>query len=66
MEYRVLFGINEKSIQFQGKEGIVSPIDILFNGRIIRNDTTAKLKNNNNDVFTYIHSTNIIFVPDTK
>jgi len=66
MEYHVLFGVDGKSIQFQGKGvGIVDPADILTNGRIIKNETTTELVNKDPSLpFTYIHSRDIVFVPD--
>lgn len=66
MKYHVLFGVDGKSIKFQGEGvGIVNPADILTNGRIIKSETTTKTVNKGKDSeFTYIHDRDIVFIPD--
>jgi hypothetical protein len=64
MEYQVLFGVDGRSILFQGKEGIVNPMDILANGRIVVNSKPAEIINKNGTTFTMIHDRDIKFVPD--
>jgi hypothetical protein len=64
-EYHILFGVDGKSIQFQGADGIVNPIDVLSNGRIVKKSTTVTRKNQNDPAFNYVYeSVDCIFIPD--
>jgi hypothetical protein len=65
MEYHVLFGVDGKSIQFQGVDGIVNPIDVLSNGRIVKKSTTTTRKNKNDPALNYVYeSVDVVFIPD--
>ena len=65
MQYHVLFGVDGRSIQFQGKEGIVNPMNILSNGRIVKNyKPTEEVISKTGIVFDYVHDGDILFIPD--
>ena len=67
MKYHVLFGVDGKSIQFQGEEniGIVNPMDILTNGRIIKNSITETRTKKSDPEINYVYeSVDIVFEPD--